>query len=400
MGLDPGFRTGCKLAVVDGTRKVLATSVIYPVEPKAQVAKAGRALERLIRAHGVRAVAVGNGTASRETEQFARDAVKAAKLQDMFVIIVPETGASVYSASELAREELPDLDVSLRGAVSIARRLQDPLAELVKIDPRSLGVGQYQHDVDAKRLGEELDLTVETVVNRVGVELNSASPALLQRVAGLTARMARNIVQQREDSGPFRSLRHLLRVRGVGPKAYEQAAGFLRIRDGIKPLDTTAVHPERYALVEQIARRMGVTLRGLLGNPAMVARVDFSRFEDEEAGLGRYTLDDIRAELERPGRDPRPDFEAPAWRDDVRSIDDLREGMTLEGRVSNVTRFGAFVDIGIKQDGLVHVSELSDRWVENPLEIVRVGQLVQVRVQDVDSQRKRISLSMKTPRET
>jgi len=241
---------------------------------------------------------------------------------------------------------------------------------------------------------------VETVVNRVGVELNSASPALLQRVAGLTARMARNIVQQREDSGPFRSLRHLLRVRGVGPKAYEQAAGFLRIRDGIKPLDTTAVHPERYALVEQIARRMGVTLRGLLGNPAMVARVDFSRFEDEEAGLGRYTLDDIRAELERPGRDPRPDFEAPAWRDDVRSIDDLREGMTLEGRVSNVTRFGAFVDIGIKQDGLVHVSELSDRWVENPLEIVRVGQLVQVRVQDVDSQRKRISLSMKTPRET
>jgi len=393
VGLDPGFRTGCKLAVADGTGKVLDASVIHPVEPRARVDQARKTLQRLVRAHGVRAVAVGNGTASRETERFARDAVET--LREVVVVIVPETGASVYSASELARQELPELDVSLRGAVSIARRLQDPLAELVKIDPRSLGIGQYQHDVDARRLGEELDLTVEAVVNRVGVELNSASVALLQRVAGLTARMAANVVQYREDNGPFRSLRHLLRVRGVGPKAYEQAAGFLRIRDGINPLDATAVHPERYRLVERIAGRMDVTLRGLLGDPALVARVDFSRFEDDEAGLGRYTLDDIRAELERPGRDPRPEFEAPRWRDDVRSIEDLRPDMLIEGRVSNVTRFGAFVDIGVKQDGLVHVSELSDRWVADPLEVVRVGQLVQVKVLAVDLGRQRISLSMK-----
>ena len=395
MGLDPGFRTGCKLAVVDGTGKVLDTSVIYPTPPEARIDQAKQILERQIRAHGVRAVAVGNGTASRETEQFARETVKAAKLQDVIVIIVPETGASVYSASKLAREELPDLDVSLRGAVSIARRLQDPLAELVKIDPKSLGVGQYQHDVDDKRLGEELDLTVEAVVNRVGVELNTASPALLQRVAGLTARMAANIVQYRDEHDRFRSRRHLLRVRGLGPKAYEQAAGFLRIRDGLHPLDATAVHPERYKLVEQIARRMDSTLLGLVGNPAVVARVDFSRFVDEEAGLGRYTLEDIRDELERPGRDPRPEFEAPAWRDDVRTIEDLRDGMTLEGRISNVTKFGAFVDIGVKQDGLVHVSELTDHWVGDPLEVVRVGQLVKVRLLAVDHKRKRISLSMK-----
>ncbi len=395
IGLDPGFRTGCKLAAVDGTGKLLATGVIHPVPPREDVAGAGRTLLRLVRAHGVRAVAVGNGTAGRETEQFARAAVRDAGLSEVIVVIVPETGASVYSASALAREELPDLDVSLRGAVSIARRLQDPLAELVKIDPRSLGIGQYQHDVDARRLGEELDRTVEAAVNRVGVELNSASAALLRRVAGLTERTARNVVEHRDAGAPFRTRRQLLDVPGIGPRAFEQAAGFLRVRGGAHPLDDTAVHPERAPLVEAMARQLGVPLAKLVGDPALVARVDFSRFVDEAAGVGRYTLDDIRAELQRPGRDPRPAFEAPALRDDVCSIDDLREGMTLEGRVSNVTNFGAFVDIGVKRDGLVHVSQLTHRWIEDPREVVRVGQVVEVQVLEVDHQRGRISLSIK-----
>ena len=395
IGLDPGYRTGCKLAAVDGTGKVLATGVIYPVPPRSDEAGAGSTLLRLIREHRVRAVAVGNGTASRETEQFARKAVHDADLTDVIVVIVPETGASVYSASAMARDELPELDVSLRGAVSIARRLQDPLAELVKIEPRSLGVGQYQHDVNQRRLDEELDRTVESAVNRVGVELNSASAALLRRVAGLSERMARNVVEHRDAGAPFATRRQLLKVKGIGPKAVEQAAGFLRIRGGKHPLDATAVHPERAPLVEAMARQLGVPLAQLVGDPALVARVDFSRFVDEERGIGRFTLDDIRAELERPGRDPRPEFEAPSWRDDVSSIDDLEEGMTLEGRVSNVTNFGAFVDIGVKRDGLVHVSQLTHRWIGDPREIVRVGQIVKVQVTDVDRQRERISLSMK-----
>jgi len=395
IGLDPGYRTGCKLAAVDGTGKVVATDVIYPVPPRADEARAGRTLVGLIRAHAVRAVAVGNGTASRETEQFARRAVKDAGVDDVIVAIVPETGASVYSASAVARDELPDLDVSLRGAVSIARRLQDPLAELVKIEPRSLGVGQYQHDVNAKRLDEELDRTVEAAVNRVGVELNSASAALLRRVAGLSERMARNVVAHRDGGAPFSTRRELLKVKGIGKKAFEQAAGFCRIRGGSHPLDATAVHPERYPLVEAMARQLGAPLPKLVGDPALVARVDFGGFVDEERGIGRFTLDDIRAELERPGRDPRPEFEAPSWRDDVSSIDDLEEGMTLEGRVSNVTNFGAFVDIGVKRDGLVHLSQLADRWVDDPRQVVSVGQIVKVRVMDVDRQRERISLSMK-----
>jgi uncharacterized protein len=397
MGLDPGFRTGCKVAVVDGTGRVVDTAVVYPVEPRSQVEEAGRVLVELARRHRVHAVAVGNGTASRETEVFARKAVREAGLDKVIVAIVPETGASVYSASAVAREELPGLDVSLRGAVSIARRLQDPLAELVKIEPKSLGVGQYQHDVDQKGLASELDLAVEGAVNRVGVELNTASPSLLRRVSGLTEKLAAKVVHHRDANGPFGDRKGLLEVSGFGPKTFEQAAGFLRIRDSANPLDRTAVHPERYPVVEKMAAEIGVALGELVGNPTFVHRVRFDRFLDAEQGLGRFTLDDIKTELERPGRDPRPDFKTPELREDVTSIEDLEAGMTLEGRVSNVTNFGAFVDIGVKRDGLVHLSELSDKWVDDPRAVVQVGQVVEVRVVEVDLNRGRIALSMRSP---
>jgi protein Tex len=396
MGLDPGYRTGCKLAVVDPTGKVVDTSVIYPVPPRSDVDGAARKVSALIRRHRVQAVAVGNGTASRETEQFASKAVRDAGLEGVVVVIVPETGASVYSASAVAREELPGMDVSLRGAVSIARRLQDPLAELVKIEPRSMGVGQYQHDVNAARLDEELDLTVEAAVNSVGVELNSASASLLKRVSGLSERLAHNIVRHRDDTAPFTTRRQLLKVKGVGARTFEQAAGFLRIRGGKHPLDDTGVHPERYALVEAMARQLGVRLDEFVGNPSLVDRLDFTRFLDEAGGIGRFTLDDIHDELRQPGRDPRPEFEAPTWREDVTSIDDLTEGMILEGRVSNVANFGAFVDIGVKRDGMVHLSQLSKTWVDDPRKVVQVGQVVKVQVLEVDHQRGRISLSMKS----
>lgn len=400
MGLDPGYRTGCKLAVVDATTRVVATEVIYPVEPASRVEQAAAIVVKLVKEHGVHAIAVGNGTGSRETERFARQALQDAGLQDgdkpVIVAIVPETGASVYSASATAREELPDLDVSLRGAVSIARRLQDPMAELVKIEPKSLGVGQYQHDVDQKRLASELDLTVEGAVNRVGVELNTASPSLLRRVSGLSERLSRNVVSHREKNGPYRSRRQLLDVSGFGPKTFEQAAGFLRLHDGEHPLDRTAVHPERYSLVEDMAKQLDVDLGRLVGDPRLVANVQFDRFLDADAGVGRFTLEDIKAELERPGRDPRPQFRAPAWRDDVTTIEDLSPGMVLEGRVSNVTNFGAFVDLGVKRDGLVHLSELSDGWVDDPREVVKAGQIVKVRVLDVDRERGRVSLSMRS----
>jgi len=404
MGLDPGLRTGCKLAVVDGTGRVVATDVIYAIAPHAQPERAAATLVGLLRQHGVRAVAVGNGTGSRETELFARQVVQEAGLAGspgtpgtpgVIVAIVPETGASVYSASGVAREELPDLDVSLRGAVSIARRLQDPLAELVKIEPRSLGVGQYQHDVDQKSLERELDTAVEGAVNRVGVELNTASAALLRRVSGLSERIARSIVSHRDQNGPFRSRRTLLKVSGFGPKTFELSAGFLRVRGGEHPLDGTAVHPERYPVVEQMAKELAVPLKDLVGNPALVARLDFNRFANDAAGLGKFTLGDIRAELERPGRDPRPEFRAPEWRADVTSIEDLTIGMVLEGRVSNVANFGAFVDVGVKRDGLVHVSELSQTFVKDPREAVQVGQIVKVKVIEVDRDRGRISLSIK-----
>ena len=395
MGLDPGFRTGCKLAVVGKTGQVVATDVIYPVEPASRVADATQKVVRLAKEHGVHAIAVGNGTGSREAERFARQAAKDAGLS-VIVAIVPETGASVYSASAVAREELPDLDVSLRGAVSIARRLQDPMAELVKIDPKSMGVGQYQHDVDQKSLASELDLTVEGTVNKVGVELNTASPSLLRRVSGLSERIARNIVSHRDKNGPFASRKTLLEVSGFGPKTYELSAGFLRIHDAADPLDRTAVHPERYGLVQQMASELGVGVDRLVGDPKLVASVQFDKFLDTEKGLGRYTLEDIKTELERPGRDPRPEFRAPVWRDDVTTLDDLQQGMVLEGRVSNVTNFGAFVDIGVKRDGLVHLSELSDNWVDDPRQVVKVGQIVKVRVMEVDHARGRIGLSMKS----
>lgn len=403
MGVDPGLRTGSKVAVVDATGRVVATGVIHPLPPKADPEAATRTVVGLAESHGVRAVAVGNGTGGRETEVFVRRSLKAAvgesgndtALAEVIVAIVPETGASVYSASATAREELPELDVSVRGAVSIARRLQDPLAELVKIDPKALGVGQYQHDVDQKALARELDLAVEGVVNRVGVELNTASPALLRRISGLSERLARAIVERRDAEGPYDSRRTLLEVPGLGPRTFELSAGFLRIREAAHPLDRTAVHPERYPVVERMADDLGVDLRSLLGSPELVARIDFSRFADTGENLGEYTLEDIRDELVQPGRDPRPDFETPDWREDVTSIDDLQPGMILEGRVSNVTNFGAFVDLGIKRDGLVHVSELSHQWVDDPREVVRVGHIVKVRVLDVDRDRGRVGLSIK-----
>ena len=328
--------------------------------------------------------------------------VRAADLDEVVVAIVPETGASVYSASGVARAELPGLDVSLRGAVSIARRFQDPLAELVKIEPRSLGVGQYQHDVDQKALAAELDLAVENTVNRVGVELNSASPSLLRRVSGLSERLATQVVEHRDATGRFTGRRPLLDVAGFGPQAFELAAGFLRISDGEHPLDRTAVHPERYSVVEAMAAELGAGVAELVGDPARVEQIRFDRFADAERGLGAFTLDDIKRELLTPGRDPRPEYQAPELRDDVTSIDDLEPGMELEGRVSNVANFGAFVDLGVKRDGLVHISELADGWVADPREVVQVGEVVRVRVLEVDRQRGRISLSRRSaggPRE-
>jgi len=402
MGLDPGLRTGCKLAVVDATGRVVATDIIHPIQPHADEAGATATVLRLIEKHGVKAVAVGNGTASRETEAFARKAVQEAPPQEnqpalrkVVVAIVPETGASVYSASAVAREELPQLDVSLRGAVSIARRLQDPLAELVKIEPRSLGVGQYQHDVDQKSLERELDTAVEGAVNHVGVELNTASASLLRRVSGLSERLARAVVEHRDAHGAFASRKALLKVTGFGPKTFELSAGFLRVRGGDHPLDATAVHPERYPVVQQMAKALAVPVQELVGNPDLVARLDFGRFANEEQGLGVFTLEDIKTELLRPGRDPRPEFKTPEWRQDVTSIKDLQPGMVLEGRVSNVTNFGAFVDIGVHRDGLVHVSELTHRWVADPREAVKVGEIVKVRVLEVDRERERIALSIK-----
>ncbi|HEX4960503.1 MAG TPA: Tex family protein [Thermoanaerobaculia bacterium] len=395
MGLDPGYRTGCKLAVVDGTGRVVATDVIHPIQPHADEAGSAKTVVSLIQKHGVHAVAVGNGTASRETEAFARKAVQEAGLEKVVVAIVPETGASVYSASAVAREELPTLDVSLRGAVSIARRLQDPLAELVKIEPRSMGVGQYQHDVDQKSLERELDTAVEGAVNRVGVELNTASASLLRRVSGLTERLAHNIVHHRDGNGPFPSRKALLKVTGFGPKTFELSAGFLRVREGENPLDRTAVHPERYEVVQKMAEALAVPVGNLVGSPDLVGQLDFSRFTDEAHQVGKYTLEDIRDELLRPGRDPRPEFKTPEWRPDVTSVKDLQPGMVLEGRVSNVTNFGAFVDIGVHRDGLVHVSELTHRWVADPRDAVKVGEIVKVKVLEVDYQRERIGLSIK-----
>ncbi len=395
IGIDPGYRTGCKVALVDPTGKVLDTTTIYPHEPKNRRDEALTLLVKWLTERGADVIASGNGTASRETEALAADAV--AQAGKGAYVIVSEAGASVYSASPLAREELPELDVSLRGAVSIARRLQDPLAELVKIEPKAIGVGLYQHDVDQKALAEALDGVVESAVNYVGVDLNTASPALLRYVSGLTARAAKAIVAYREANGAFRERDELLRVPGIGPKAFEQAAGFLKIPGGANPLDNTFIHPESYPACERLFTLMGVTA----GEPGLATRVaGFRKGQDPkklaaQLGVGAPTLADILDNLQKPGRDPREDLPGPLLRKDVLSIDDLQEGMVLKGTVRNVVDFGAFVDIGVKRDGLVHVSQMADRYVRNPLEVVSVGQIVEVRVIGVDKERGRINLSMR-----
>ena len=392
LGVDPGYRTGCKLAVVSRTGALITTGHVY----LHQEDRAKRDLARVIEEHNVELVAVGNGTASRETDKLVKDVIRdLPEARRPISVLVNEAGASVYSASDIAREEFPDLDLTMRSAISIARRLQDPLAELVKIDPKSIGVGQYQHDVSQVKLKRRLDETVESCVNRVGVEINTASPALLSYVAGIGPTVAQRIVQHRDSSGPFRSRAALLKVSGLGPKTFEQAAGFLRVRGGEHPLDASAVHPERYRLVEKIAGDVGVGLESLVGNEAAVARIEPRKYVGDEVGLP--TLEDILAELRKPGRDPRDAFEAPAFRDDVQTIEDLKEGMSLQGTVTNVVAFGAFVDVGVHQDGLVHVSELSNKFVQDPNAVVKVGDRVNVRVLSVDVPRKRIALSMKDP---
>jgi uncharacterized protein len=390
LGIDPGLRTGCKAAVVDETGKLLAHDVLYLHTSKHGNAEAAPKLEALLRQHNVRAIAIGNGTASRETDAFVREFLRDKGIADIFSVTVSEAGASVYSASDVARQEFPDLDLTVRGAISIARRLQDPLSELVKVDPKSIGVGQYQHDVDQRQLAESLESVVESCVNRVGVDLNTASWTLLRHVAGITDRTALNIVSHRNQHGGFRARAQVLEVPGIGPKTFEQAAGFLRIRNGENPLDMTAVHPESYPVVEQIAQSLSTSVDEIIRQPQMLEKVDRSRLK-----AGAFTLDDILAELRKPGRDPRDKFVAPSFHEDVRTIDDVQAGMVLEGVVTNVTKFGAFVDIGVHQDGLVHISELSNRFIKEPSEAVKTGQIVKVKVLSVDTKAKRIGLSIK-----
>ncbi len=397
LGLDPGIRTGVKVAVIDPTGKVLETDTIHPHPPRRQWEQSIERLAELARTHRVSLVAIGNGTASRETEKLVRELARSHPELKLRHLVVSEAGASVYSASALASAELPELDVSLRGAVSIARRLQDPLAELVKIEPRSIGVGQYQHDVDLVKLARALDAVVEDCVNAVGVEVNTASPALLARVSGLGPALAEAIVAHRDRHGPFRSRKALLEVPRLGPKTFEQAAGFLRIHDGDDPLDASAVHPEAYGVVERIARDQGREVRSLIGDRAFLRRIDPKRYTDDRFGLP--TVIDILAELEKPGRDPRPEFRTASFQEGVETLEDLEPGMVLEGVVTNVTDFGAFVDIGVHQDGLVHISALSHRYVKNPREVVKTGELVKVKVMAVDLPRKRISLSMRLDEE-
>jgi len=391
LGLDPGLRTGVKVAVVDATGKLVATDTIYPHEPRRQWDQSLASLRRLCLAHGVQLIAIGNGTASRETDKLAGDLLKLVPELKMQKIVVSEAGASVYSASELAANEFPGLDVSLRGAVSIARRLQDPLAELVKIEPKAIGVGQYQHDVDQYKLARALDARVEDCVNAVGVDLNTASAPLLARVSGLSSTVAGNIVVHRDANGPFKRRKDLLKVPRLGEKTFEQCAGFLRIADGDEPLDASAVHPEAYPVVERIVAATGRPIRALVGDAGFVRTLKAREFTDDR--FGEPTVRDILAELEKPGRDPRPEFKAAVFADGVEDIKDLREGMILEGVVSNVAAFGAFVDIGVHQDGLVHISALSDKYIKDPREVVKAGDIVKVKVLEVDVARKRIALT-------
>lgn len=392
LGIDPGLRTGCKVAAVDGTGRFLAHATIYPHTGGGKAAGAKVELLRLLEEHDCEMIAIGNGTAGRETEQFVKDALTEKGIR-LPVVMVSEAGASVYSASEIAREEFPELDLTVRGAISIARRLQDPLAELVKTDPKSIGVGQYQHDVNQTQLKRSLDGVVESCVNYVGVDLNTASWALLSYVSGVGPSLSRGIVRHRDGNGQFPSRQALMQVPRFGAKAFEQAAGFLRIRNGSHPLDNTAVHPERYQVVEAMAADLGVSLAAFVADQDLVGRIDPGRYVSTDVGLP--TLRDIVAELKKPGRDPREEFTATEFRDDVREISDLNAGMFLQGVVTNVTAFGAFVDIGVHQDGLVHVSHLGERFVKDPHEAVRVGQVVMVKVLAVDTARKRISLSIR-----
>ena len=390
LGIDPGLRTGCKVAVVDETGKFLANDVLYLHTSKNAADGAAKVLEKLLVEHNVRAIAIGNGTASRETDAFVRDFLRERRLDNIFSVTVSESGASIYSASDIARQEFPDLDLTVRGAISIARRLQDPLSELVKVDPKSIGVGQYQHDVDQRQLQQSLETVIETCVNRVGVDLNTSSWTLLRYVSGITERTALNIVSYRNEHGQFRSRAELNKVTGIGAKTFEQAAGFLRIRNGENPLDMTAVHPESYGVVEEIARSLNAPVGELIRRPELLAKVDA-----KQLSAGTYTLKDILEELRKPGRDPRDKFVAPSFNETVREFADVQPEMVLEGVVTNVTKFGAFVDIGVHQDGLVHISELSNRFIKDPSEAVKAGQIVKVKVLSADAKSKRIALSMK-----
>jgi protein Tex len=392
IGIDPGFRTGCKVAVIDGTGKYLANTAIYPTPPRNDTEKAGATLKGLITKFDAKLIAIGNGTASRETDQFVTNLLRTEKL-DVTKVMVSESGASIYSASETAAKEHPDLDVTVRGALSIARRLQDPLAELVKIDPKAIGVGQYQHDVNQPQLKKSLDWEVESCVNSVGVDVNMASAPLLSYVAGIGPKLAEGIVAYRNANGRFNGRKQICKVPKLGPKAYEQAAGFLRIRDGVQPLDNSAVHPESYAVVERMASSLSVKTSQLVGNAGLASRLKAEEFVDGQVGLP--TVRDILGELAKPGRDPRSEFKIAQFSEDVHELADLREGMILEGAVTNVTRFGAFVDVGVHQDGLVHISELDNTFVQDPSDVVSVGDVVRVKVLEVDLDRRRIALSRK-----
>ncbi|AIL32221.1 Tex family protein [Basilea psittacipulmonis] len=398
LGLDPGIRTGVKVAAIDKTGKLLETTTIYPFEPRLDKIGSMQTLAHLIQKHHIELIAIGNGTASRETEKLVSELLAALPNCETKKVVVSEAGASVYSASELASQEFPDLDVSLRGAVSIARRLQDPLAELVKIEPKSIGVGQYQHDLNQRELARSLDAVIEDCVNAVGVDVNTASAALLSRVSGLNAGLAKNIVSWRDENGAFKDRKALMAVPRFGAKAFEQAAGFLRISGGTNPLDQSAVHPEAYPVVSKILDKIHQDITSVIGNKEALKGLSPQDFTDEKFGLP--TVKDIFNELEKPGRDPRPEFKTASFREDVHTIDDLKPGMILEGVVSNVANFGAFVDIGVHQDGLVHISALSNHFVQDPREVVRTGQLVKVKVLEVEPQRKRIALSMRLDDDT
>jgi len=393
LGLDPGLRTGVKVAVVDHTGKLVDHATIYPHQPKNQWDQSLHVLGELCKKHKVDLISIGNGTASRETDKLAADLIKLHKNLKLTKIMVSEAGASVYSASELAAREFPELDVSIRGAVSIARRLQDPLAELVKIEPKAIGVGQYQHDVNQSQLARSLEAVIEDCVNAVGVDVNTASAALLAQIAGLNTTLAQNIVDHRDLNGTFKDRKELLKVTRLGPKAFEQAAGFLRIMNGNNPLDASAVHPEAYPLVQRIAESSSKDIRDVIGDSTFLQKLDPKQFTDEK--FGEPTIRDILSELDKPGRDPRPEFSTATFKDGIEKVADLKPDMMLEGVVTNVTNFGAFVDVGVHQDGLVHISELADKYVSDPREVVKAGDVVKVRVLDVDLKRQRVALTMK-----